>query len=658
MKSLFARIVCGSLFCLCLSQAAASLVASGLPSSRSVQLGDTASAFATIINMDTGAAATGCSIAPVTSVPAGFSYQTTDPATNGLIGTPNTPVDIAAGGLQSFLFAFTPTAEIAPTDVQLSYDCSNTDPAAVVPGLNTLLLSASNTPVPDIVALAATPTGDGIVHLPDGQGSNAFAVATVNVGLSDTVTATADTGSVSVPVTLSICESNPATGACLFAPAASVTTAINAGATPTFSIFVTGSGTVPFDPANNRVFVRFRDAGGVTRGSTSVAVQTPVSVSTASCDAQLGAGVPAIQLVRAFPNLQFSEPVALSSSASGDRLFVVEKAGRIVSFVNDDTVSATTPFVDVTNQIDARSEGGLLGMAFDPDVASNGFVYLSYTTSDDPVNDNGGNFRSVISRFSLNTAGDALDSASEEILLTLPQAFANHNGGQLGFGPDGFLYIGFGDEGSGGDPFDNGQNPATLYGSMLRLDVSQPDATRGLPYSIPASNPNAGNLACNDGACPEVFALGLRNPWRWSFDRLTGALWAGDVGQGEWEEIDRIESGRNYGWRCLEASQPFNFLNCDNKTFQAPVAEYAHSEGQSVTGGYVYRGASVGSLEGTYLFGDFVTGRIWGLLAPYSNTPDCRLLSETGLNISSFGEDTSGELFVIAFSGELYRISP
>ena len=636
---------------------AAGLVAAVLPGSRSVQLGGTASAFATLINAGT-TEATSCDITPLSGVPGGFVYQTTDPATNALTGRPDTPVDIAAGGLQTYVFAFTPTVALAPTEIPLSYDCTNTDPAPVVPGLNTLLLSSSSTPVPDIVALAATPNGDGVVILPDSLGANAFAVATVNVGIGGTMRAMADTGTTSLPVNLFICESNPATGECLSAPSSSVTTAINAGATPTFSIFVNGNGIVSEDPAGNRIFVRFRDAAGVTRGSTSVAVQTLVSASIASCDAQTGGGVPTIQLVRAFPNLQFSEPVALLSAASNDRFFMVEKAGRIVSFVNDDAVSATTSFVDLTSRIDARGEGGLLGMAFDPDVASNDFVYLSYTTSDDPLNDNGSNFRSVVSRFSLNTAGNALDTASEQILLTLPQAFANHNGGQLGFGPDGFLYIGFGDEGSGGDPSDNGQNPANFYGSMLRIDVTQPDAARGLPYSIPASNPNAGNLACSDGACPEVFAFGLRNPWRWSFDRLSGDLWAGDVGQGEWEEIDRIEAGGNYGWRCLEASQPFNFLNCDNRTFQAPVAEYSHSEGQSVTGGYVYRGASVGSLAGTYLFGDFVTGRIWGLFAPYSNTPDCRLLTDTGLNISSFAEDTTGEVFVIAFSGELYRISP
>lgn len=251
----------------------AELAAAVLPASRSVQVGDSATAFASVINTLTTVASS-CGIAPLSSVPASFAYQTTDPATNALVGTPNTPVDIAPGGLQSYVFSFTPTAAFDSTDVQLNFDCFNTNPAPVTVGVNTLLLSASNTPVPDIVALSATPTGDGIVNLPGSLGSNAFATATVNVGVSGTITAAADTGDTLLPVFVFICESNPATGACLSAPATSVTTAINAGATPTFSIFVTGNGTVPFDAANNRIFVRFTDATGVTRGATSVAVRT------------------------------------------------------------------------------------------------------------------------------------------------------------------------------------------------------------------------------------------------------------------------------------------------------------------------------------------------------------------------------------------------
>ncbi len=248
-------------------------IAAVLPTSRSVQVGDSATAFATVINPLT-ITATSCGIAPPPGLPATFSYQTTDPATNALVGTPNTPVDIAPDSLQTFMFSFTPTDAFDPTDIELIFDCSNTSPAPSVTGLNTLWLSASNTPVPDIVALAATPTGDGIVTL---AGSGAFAVATVNVGSSDTIAVSADTGNTTLPVSIALCETNPATGTCINPPAPTsgpVTTSIASGATPTFAFFVTSTGLVPLDPANNRIFVRFRDAVGVTRGSTSVAVRT------------------------------------------------------------------------------------------------------------------------------------------------------------------------------------------------------------------------------------------------------------------------------------------------------------------------------------------------------------------------------------------------
>ncbi len=249
------------------------LAAAVLPGNRSVQVGSTATAFATIINGGS-ATATACSLSLVTSLPVTFSYQTTNPATNQATGFPNTPVNIAAGAAQTYVFALTPSATIASTDVQLDFDCTNLNPAPIMPGLNTLLFSASNTPVPDIVALAATISNDGILNIPGTNGAGALAVATVNVGANGGITATADTGGASIPVNLFICQTNPGTGDCLAPPASSVTTTINANATPTFGIFVQGSGNVPFDPALNRIFVRFEDSGGVTRGSTSVAVRT------------------------------------------------------------------------------------------------------------------------------------------------------------------------------------------------------------------------------------------------------------------------------------------------------------------------------------------------------------------------------------------------
>jgi hypothetical protein len=249
------------------------LVAAVLPSSRSVQVGTPATAFATIINAGS-VTATSCGISRITSIPATFSYQTTNPATNQLTGSPNTPVAIAAGAAQTFVFAITPTGPISSTDVQLSFDCANSNPAPINSGLNTLLFSASTTPIPDIVALGATLTNDGIVNIPGATGTGAFAVATVNVGASGNITASADTGTASLPLNIFLCQTNPATGQCISAIGSGVTTTINANATPTFGIFVEGSGNVPFDPAANRLFVRFKDGGNVTRGSTSVAVRT------------------------------------------------------------------------------------------------------------------------------------------------------------------------------------------------------------------------------------------------------------------------------------------------------------------------------------------------------------------------------------------------
>jgi hypothetical protein len=245
------------------------LVAAVLPSSRSVQVGNTATAFATIINSG-ATAASGCAIVPVTPAPASFVYQTTNPATNALTGSPNTPVSIPSGGSQSFAA----NAPVVPTTVALGFDCTGVNAAPSNTGLNTLLLSASSTPVPDIVALAATAQNDGILHITGTSGSNAFAVATVNVGASAQITATANTGSATLPLSVSLCQTNPSSGACLATPAASVSTTIAANATPTFGIFATASGGVPFLPATNRIFVQFSDASGVVRGSTSIAVQT------------------------------------------------------------------------------------------------------------------------------------------------------------------------------------------------------------------------------------------------------------------------------------------------------------------------------------------------------------------------------------------------
>ena len=248
-------------------------VAAILPSSRSVQVGTPATAFATMINMGSGMA-TGCGMAPPANMPGTFMYQTTNPATNQPTGMPNMPADMPMGGSQTFMFAFTPTGPMDPTDMPMSFHCTNTDPGQVQSGVNTLLISASSTPVMDMVALAATLGNDGIVNVPGPNGTGAFAVATVNMGVGSTVTASVDTGGGRMPMTLFICQTNPTTGQCISPVGSTVMVSVGSGATPTFAIFVAGGGMVPFDPAVNRVFVRFTDAGGVIRGMTSVAVRT------------------------------------------------------------------------------------------------------------------------------------------------------------------------------------------------------------------------------------------------------------------------------------------------------------------------------------------------------------------------------------------------
>lgn len=249
------------------------VISSVLPSSRSVEVGASATAFATIINLGPGTAID-CGIAPITNVAAVFSYQATNSTTNAVIGSPNTPVNIASGMAQSFVFAFTPTAVVAPTDLELGFVCANTNVVSIITGLNTLLFSASDIPVPDIVALSATSTNDGIANIPGTNGTGAFAVATINVGASGSITASADTGNTSLPINISLCQTDPVTSLCISATATSVTTTINKNATPTFGIFVQGNGNVSFDPTINRIFVRFKDSSSVTRGSTSVAVRT------------------------------------------------------------------------------------------------------------------------------------------------------------------------------------------------------------------------------------------------------------------------------------------------------------------------------------------------------------------------------------------------
>jgi uncharacterized repeat protein (TIGR03806 family) len=369
-------------------------------------------------------------------------------------------------------------------------------------------------------------------------------------------------------------------------------------------------------------------------------------VNTTQCIAPADAATPsAIRLLTPYPNLPSLNPLVGLYQAPGDNSawYAVEQSGQVVRFANNPAVSSVSSFIDIQDRVDYGGEKGLLGLAFHPNYALNGYVYLSYTAS--PAS----GLESRLSRFTLDTASQTLDAASEQIILRVSQPFSNHNGGQIAFGPDGRLYIGLGDGGSGGDPNGNGQNPATLLGAMLRIDVG--DGSGG--YTIPPDNPFV-----SGGGAPEVYAYGLRNPWRWSFDRQGGALWVGDVGQNAYEEVDIVTRGGNYGWNVMEGNHCYSpATGCDQSSLILPVAEYDHTQGIAVTGGYVYRGSEVPFLSGQYLYGDYGSGLIWALEANGAGGYVATQLLDTTLNISSFAEDLNGELYVLNLGGTIHKVA-
>ena len=366
---------------------------------------------------------------------------------------------------------------------------------------------------------------------------------------------------------------------------------------------------------------------------------------------------------RVFQNLEFSRLTNLAQPDDGsNRFFVTQQGGLIRVFPNRQDVTEAPVFLDLADRVsEEHNEEGLLGIAFAPAFEDNGFFYVYYSAS--------GPRRSVLSRFSVSGVdSNVADVDSELVILEIPEPAGNHNGGQLAFGPDGYLYIGVGDGGRGGDPFGNGQNTWTLLGTILRIDVSAASASER--YSIPPSNPFAGV----DGSRGEIFAYGLRNPWRFSFDIGHGDLgladigenepgglveiWVGDVGQNLWEEINLVRRGLNYGWNVMEGGHCFSpRSDCPEAGLELPVAEYGRDAGCSVTGGYVYRGDSLPSLAGAYVFGDFCSGSIWGMRYDGTSVTDSLLLAESGLNITSFGQDLTGEIYVLSRNAGIYRLT-
>ncbi len=361
----------------------------------------------------------------------------------------------------------------------------------------------------------------------------------------------------------------------------------------------------------------------------------------------LGSGVAAAAPNWTVAASGLNAPIEIVHAGDGtQRLFVVEQGGRIRVLKNGQPVG--TPFLDLGGLTARDGERGLLGAAFHPRYATDGRFFVNYTRAADGA--------TVIASYRASAANpDRADAASAVVLLTIPQPYSNHNGGALKFGPDGMLYIGMGDGGSGNDPEGRAQDPASLLGKILRIDVDH-----GNPYTIPPGNPFVAG-----GGRPEIFALGVRNPWRMSFDRATGDLWIGDVGQDAFEEIDRLPvstgAGANLGWRVLEGNRCTGLsgpVTCTNTTLSGPVITYGHGEGCSVTGGYVYRGSGMPVLQGQYLYADFCSGRLWAARRDGTGAWVPQLLDDTPYSISGFGEDEAGELYFADYaSGSIYRMS-
>ncbi|MCB0354017.1 MAG: PQQ-dependent sugar dehydrogenase [Bdellovibrionales bacterium] len=359
---------------------------------------------------------------------------------------------------------------------------------------------------------------------------------------------------------------------------------------------------------------------------------------------------PALKLTRIFSELSFSKPVALKSLPDG-RIFVVEQGG-IVSVIDSPAATTKKVFFDLTDKTSASGERGLLSIAFHPQYSTNRQFFVHYSDKTDGD--------TVIERYETDPSDpDAALVESGVEILRVEQPFSNHNGGEIEFGPDGYLYISLGDGGSGGDPLENGQNREVLLGKILRIDVDETSGSTN--YAIPEDNPFFGN---GDGFKEEIFAYGLRNVWKFSFDSATGDLWAGDVGQSTREEVDQITIGGNYGWNTTEGFRCFDpESDCDRTGLIDPVLDYPRTDGVSITGGYVYRGAAIPELEGHYLFGDFLGpdsagGSIWSF--PVSDSSPIKVdVLETDLLISAFGVDSDGELYVLSYGdGAIYRLEP
>lgn len=387
---------------------------------------------------------------------------------------------------------------------------------------------------------------------------------------------------------------------------------------------------------SHRLYSRFL----ALSGAVLIQVATPHD-GHASTQAALPEGPSDAIALSPLVTQDLDSPVFLTHAGDGStRLFVVEQPGRIR--IVEQGHLQPIPFLDISERVLAGGERGLLGLAFHPDYRNNGYFYLNYTRRPDGA--------TVVAQYGRGLSRNKA-SQEERVLLVVPQPYANHNGGMIEFGPDGYLYIALGDGGSGGDPGNRAQNEQELLGKILRINVDRSD-----PYGVPSDNPFA-----ERGGRGEIYAIGFRNPWRFSFDASTGELWIADVGQDKWEEINLVTRGGNYGWRTKEGNHCFSPAQlCDSADLVAPVLEYGHEKGRcSIIGGYVYRGRALAGFAGQYLYGDYCSGEIFALPNIYTGDTihNPRVILKTAIRISSFGQDENGELYVLDHGGGLYRIT-
>lgn len=369
------------------------------------------------------------------------------------------------------------------------------------------------------------------------------------------------------------------------------------------------------------------------------------SIAFALLSLLIGSSAHAIYVAPAFPNLPaFNEAVEIQDPRDGtDRLFVVERGGFIYVFQNDVSAVTRAQFLDISNQVTTQTEAGLLGLTFHPNYENNRFFYVLYVSE--------GPRRTIVSRFTTNAVNPSVaDIGSEVQLLVMPMNNLYHKGGHIDFGPDGYLYIGLGDDGDSA----GSQDRTDLVGKLLRIDVDNPSG--GKQYGIPPSNPFAGNL---NGYREEIYAYGFRNPWRYSFDPPTGRIWLGDVGQDTWEEVDIVRKGRNYGWPKMEGLECYSPAVCDTNGLHIDLPKWVYEHGgggASITGGYVYRGPGMPSLTGKYIYADFISGDMWALTYNGVTSINVQLPIDPEISaVSTFGVDKDGELYFASFDGEIYR---